>query len=115
MNSLISDSFLSRRRILKLAGAALGQAILGPTQALAAGGARIARTIPKSGESLPALGIGSSQTFDVTSEADRQSVKEVMRVFVDLGGRVVDTSPMYGNAESVIGEVADQLGLGGRL
>jgi len=101
--------------MLKLSGAALGGAILGPAQALAAGEARITRTIPKSGESVPAVGIGSSQTFDVTSEADRQNVKGVMRVFVDLGGRLVDTSPMYGNAEAVIGEVADQLGLAGRL
>jgi len=111
----VTKPLFSRRGVLKLAGGAVGHAVLAPAQALAIGQPVLMRKIPRSGESLPAVGIGSSQTFDVTSEGDRAQVKEVMRVFSDLGGRVVDTSPMYGNAESVIGEVAAQLRIGNQL
>lgn len=111
----MTQSLFSRRGVLKLAGAAIGHAALAPTQLLAIGETALARKIPSSGEPLPALGIGSWQTFDVTSEADRAQVKEVMRVFSELGGRLVDTSPMYGNAESVIGEVVAELRIGNRL
>src|SRR6516164_8265627 len=68
MNSVIADSLLSRRGILKLAGAALGRAILSPAQALAVGGVGMTRTIPKSGESGPGVGVGSCRIFDVTGE-----------------------------------------------
>lgn len=70
------------------------------------------RKIPKSGEAIPALGIGTSGVFDVgTGAEDRAPVKEVLRRFVELGGRVVDSSPMYGRAESVVGDIAQELGI----
>src|SRR5260370_2190096 len=111
----VTKPLFSRRGVLKLAGGAVGHAVLAPAQALAIGQPVLLRKMPSAGESLPAVGIDSSKTFDVTSEGDRAQVKEVMRVFSDLGGRVVDTSPMYGNAESVIGEVAAQLRIGNQL
>jgi len=111
----VTEPLFTRRGVLKLAGAAVGRAVLAPAQALAIEQAVLMRKVPKSGESLPAVGIGSSRTFDVTSDTDRAQVREVMRVFSDLGGRVVDTSPMYGSAESAIGEAAAQLGIGSRL
>jgi diketogulonate reductase-like aldo/keto reductase len=73
------------------------------------------RRIPRSGEAVPAIGLGSSRTFDVSGAGELDEVKEVLRLFVSLGGRVVDSSPMYGRAESVIGDVATQLGIGGKL
>jgi diketogulonate reductase-like aldo/keto reductase len=69
----------------------------------------ILRKIPKAGETLPIIGIGSYQTFDVSSSQDRNQVREVLRLFGAMGGRLVDSSPMYGAAESVIGDITTQL------
>lgn len=72
----------------------------------------IAREIPSSGEVIPVIGLGTWQTFDVGSEpAPRAALGEVLRTFVELGGRVVDTSPMYGRAESVLGDLIEPRGL----
>ena len=76
----------------------------------------ILRAIPRSGERIPVLGLGSSDTFEVgTSDAERAAVREVLAEYVRLGGRVVDTSPMYGTAETVIGDVAEGLGIQDKL
>jgi aryl-alcohol dehydrogenase-like predicted oxidoreductase len=60
----------------------------------------ILRTIPSTGEQLPAIGLGSWQTFDV---ADPATVQPVIARFLALGGRAIDSSPMYGRSEEVIG------------
>jgi diketogulonate reductase-like aldo/keto reductase len=78
--------------------------------------APLARAIPSTGEMLSAIGLGTWRTFDVGSSADeRRSLRQVLERFVALGGRVVDSSPMYGAAESVVGDLAADLGLGDRL
>ena len=70
------------------------------------------RAIPSSGEKLPAIGLGTWRAFDVGPlAADRKLLEEVLALFVKLGGRVVDSSPMYGRAEEVIGDIAARLGL----
>jgi diketogulonate reductase-like aldo/keto reductase len=95
---------LNRRRFLhNLLG--LG-AILLPSHhaAGAARSKRISRTIPATGESLPVIGMGSWQTFDVG--ANRPALKtriDVLRTFFDNGGALIDSSPMYGSSEEVIG------------
>jgi diketogulonate reductase-like aldo/keto reductase len=72
----------------------------------------LARRIPSSGEMLPALGLGTWRTFDVgAGAAERAPLKEVLGAFVAVGGRVVDSSPMYGAAESVVGDLASELGV----
>ena len=74
------------------------------------------RVIPSSGEKLPVIGLGTWQSFDVgTSAGDRQPLEEVLQAFVRLGGRVIDSSPMYGRAEGVVGDLAAKLGLHDRL
>ncbi|MEP6767357.1 MAG: aldo/keto reductase [Acidobacteriota bacterium] len=66
----------------------------------------LTRTIPSSGDTVPALGIGTWQTFDVGDSArDRRPLEKVLRRFVERGGRVIDTSPMYGRSEEVVGEL----------
>ena len=70
------------------------------------------RAIPSTGEKLPVIGLGSALTFDVPSRsAQAQIVEEVISLFVKHGGKLIDTSPAYGTAESLIGESAFKLGL----
>ena len=68
------------------------------------------RPIPSSGEKLPVVGLGTWQTFDV-DPAHSGPLAEVLTTFVKLGGRVVDSSPMYGRAEQVIGDLVTKLKL----
>jgi aryl-alcohol dehydrogenase-like predicted oxidoreductase len=70
------------------------------------------RAIPSSGEKLPVIGLGTWRSFDVDLTADnRRQLEEVLSLFVKLGGRVIDTSPMYGRAEQVIGDLTAALGV----
>jgi diketogulonate reductase-like aldo/keto reductase len=71
----------------------------------------LARAIPSSGETIPALGLGTWQAFDISDPARRGPQREVLRRFVELGGRVVDSSPMYGAAENAVGDLATELGV----
>lgn len=74
------------------------------------------RPIPRSGEMLPAVGVGTWQTFDVGPKApERAELKEVLRLLVEGGGSVVDSSPMYGKAEGVVGDLSAEAGLRDRL
>ena len=87
------------------AAAAVPSAVVGR-----ASPAMLMRRVPSDGETLPAVGLGTWQTFDVGgSAAERQPLREVLRRFTALGGRVVDSSPMYGQAESVVGDLAVEL------
>ena len=68
--------------------------------------AMISRPIPSTGEAMPVIGLGTSQTFDVGGgAADRQPLREVLRLMLDGGGKLIDTSPMYGRAEAVTGDL----------
>ena len=74
------------------------------------------RPIPSTGEMLPVIGLGTWQTFDVgATAAARAPLEEVLREFAALGGRLIDSSPMYGNSEIVVGDLAAKLGLRPRL
>jgi len=85
-------------------------------QAKAESSAMLTRAIPSSGEKLPVIGLGTWQAFDVDLTSDnRRQLGDVLSLFVKLGGRVIDTSPMYGRAEDVIGELATALGIQDKL
>jgi diketogulonate reductase-like aldo/keto reductase len=73
----------------------------------------LSKQIPSTAETLPVIGLGTWQAFDVRGDTSR--LREVMEVFSSMGGRVVDSSPMYGAAESVVGELAADLDLEDRL
>jgi diketogulonate reductase-like aldo/keto reductase len=93
------------RRDLLLGVAALTSPLLRSTIAMASP-AMITRPIPSTGEALPVIGLGTSQTFDVGGgAADRQPLREVLRLMLDGGGKLIDTSPMYGRAEAVTGDL----------
>ena len=68
------------------------------------------RKIPVSGEELPRVGLGTWVTFDVPPGAERQARGEVLRAFFESGGRLVDSSPMYGQAEALVGEEYARIG-----
>ncbi len=108
---------MNRRDLLKSlaaagAGAATGALLMGSDE----GPARITRPIPKGGELIPVIGLGTSRVFDVgSSESERAAVKAVLEALVESGGRVVDTAPMYGRAEGVVGELVATEGLRSRL
>ena len=77
----------------------------------------LTRTIPSSGEAVPAVGMGTWQTFDPPSLSAESlaPLEEVLRIFRDAGGRLVDSSPMYGKSEEVTGLLAERIGAGGEL
>jgi aryl-alcohol dehydrogenase-like predicted oxidoreductase len=70
----------------------------------------ITRPIPSTGERLPIIGIGTSRRFDVATDAEREPLREVLRELPKLGGRLVDTAPSYGAAETVVGDLVAELG-----
>jgi diketogulonate reductase-like aldo/keto reductase len=89
-----------------LAAAAAGAALPVPAQ----GAAPLSRPIPSSGERVPAIGMGTWITFDVQDAAARRARGDILHAFLAAGGSLVDSSPMYGAAEEVVGEQAARLG-----
>lgn len=96
---------LTRSAFLGITGAAVLTARQGAAQTVS--GARMQqRTIPSNGEMLPVIGCGTWRTFDVGAKPeDRAPLAEVLRILFDAGGSVIDTSPMYGSAEAVVGDL----------
>ena len=78
--------------------------------------AMITRPIPSSGEAMTVIGLGTWQAFDVGGNGEaRAPLKDVLRAFIDAGAHLIDSSPMYGSAESVVGDLVAELGLRQRV
>ncbi|MEO8187128.1 MAG: aldo/keto reductase [Burkholderiaceae bacterium] len=105
----------ANRRQLLLSLATLGATQLTlPFTASAQSGSMLTRPIPSSGESLSVIGLGSWITFNVGNDrVARDNCAEVMRNFLAAGGRVIDSSPMYGSSQEVIGYGIGKLSLAG--
>ena len=104
---------MTRREVAKVIGGTTA-ALIFPINAKAKGesSAMLTRTIPSSGEKLPVIGLGTWRAFDVDLSADvRRQLEDVLLLFVKLGGRVIDSSPMYGRAEEVIGDLTSAPGI----
>jgi aryl-alcohol dehydrogenase-like predicted oxidoreductase len=109
MNSMAAPRWLSRRAFI---AGALGGLVLAMNKRTLMAQSIILKAIPRSGELLPAVGLGTWQTFDVGgNEAARAPLRAVLREFAALGGSVIDSSPMYGNSENVTGDLTQELGL----
>ena len=66
----------------------------------------LSRKIPKSGEELPVIGIGTWENFDVSAKDSRRGdLQKVLETLFAAGGRVIDSSPMYGKAEAIVGDL----------
>ncbi|GGB86043.1 aldo/keto reductase [Dyadobacter sediminis] len=95
-----------------------GAALLQPVMSVAetSGKMILQRSIPATGEKMPAVGLGSWQQFDVgTNAAERTPLKAVLQEMEKLGGKMIDSSPMYGRSEQVIGDLSTELKLNDRF
>ena len=104
---------ISRRNMLKIsAGTGAAAVLLREFPALAQEQPLLVRSIPSSGEEIPAVGLGSARTFSVgASGEERAPLKEVLRLFHEMGGRFFDTAPTYGSSESVSGQLIQEPGI----
>lgn len=108
------NRFLNRRDALKLGLAAGATMALGPRALFAQGasGELLSKPIPSSGERIPLIGIGTARRYDVAAtEEELAPLREVLRNFPGMGGRLIDTAPSYGNAETVVGNLLAELGI----
>ena len=113
------SNLFSRRDMLKIsagagAGLALGNWSVFAQSSQPAG--LIQRAIPSSGERLPLVGIGTARRYNVgTSAEERAPLKEVLKRLPELGGKLIDTAPSYGTAETVVGDLVRDIGNRDRL
>jgi aryl-alcohol dehydrogenase-like predicted oxidoreductase len=102
----------TRRAALQLLGGAFAVAAHRYPLAAQRTQSMSSRPIPRTGERLPVVGVGTWQTFDVGPNApERAELKDVLRLLAEHGGSVIDSSPMYGEAERVAGDLTAELGI----
>jgi len=117
----MNQAGISRREALRLLGAGVATCAASPlSNAWAAEPPQqknmLTRAIPSSGEALPVIGLGTWQTFDVGPTPQvRAPLEEVLNAFVEGGAKVIDSSPMYGSSEEVVGDLVSKLGLRPKL
>jgi aryl-alcohol dehydrogenase-like predicted oxidoreductase len=104
---------VSRRQALKAgAGTAIAvSASVSAPELFAQSGALIKKTIPSTGEQITPIGIGTNRYGVGESDDERAPLRDTMARFVEVGGQVMDTAAAYGTSESVIGDLAAELGI----
>jgi diketogulonate reductase-like aldo/keto reductase len=111
LSTFMNPPPVDRRRRRLVGAALLGPAALPAVRAAAAPGGANLRPMPRSGELLPLIGLGTWLTFDIgASRFDLARRRQVLEAFYRGGGRLIDSSPMYGRAEAVVGELMAKLG-----
>jgi len=106
---------LTRREYLSLT-AKVGAAMALPQALFAQAGEVIKHRIPKTGELLPIVGLGSSATFSqIAGAADTEAIKSVFTAMLEQGGTVFDTAPGYGASEEVAAKAVNELGVRERV
>lgn len=100
----------ARRNVLR-ASAALGALALSPWLRAESASGLLTRKIPSTGEALPVIGAGTSGSFEVQAgSAQYQQLKAVLEAFFKGGGKVIDTSPNYGGADAILGQLLEEGG-----
>lgn len=130
LSYLRSDRLLSRRTTLQLMGLGVASAAIPPIlngcgmqhahaqaspSVLNQLSELITKEIPRTKETVPAIGLGTFMTFDVKLDQPRDNIQQVMRRFWEAGGRLIDVSPLYGMSEMNVGEFARALGIANNL
>jgi diketogulonate reductase-like aldo/keto reductase len=106
-----SASRIGRRQLLKLIAAMAGSCCIPTGLTRAADRAAIKKPIPGSNEQLPVIGLGTSRTFDIPGNSDMiTNLGKVLEQFFSMGGALIDSSPMYGSAEHVLGSLLKETG-----
>ncbi len=112
--TLYAPSPFTRRAFLR-AGLAASAAAL-PIRSVHAEGSLLTRKIPKSGELLACVGIGTAIVFDIGDDAAKRAERAaVVRALIDGGARLIDTAPSYGSAEDVVGDLLAQMNVRERI
>ncbi len=107
---------ISRREMLKISAGTGAGLLLGELPAFSQDRPLLTRAIPSSGEEIPAVGLGSARTFSVgPSDEEQAPLREVLRLFHEVGGRFFDTAPSYGSSERVAGQLVQELGIQSEL
>lgn len=102
---------INRREALGVAGGAAALAAFPELALGAASGRMLAKPIPSTGEMLPVVGVGTYLTFDVgLSAEERARLTKVLGILFDAGGRMIDSSPMYGRSEGAAGTLLEAMG-----
>ena len=115
-----AERSVNRRDLLKLglgAGALLaldGLPAFGEPAESTRAGELILRAIPSSGEKIPVVGIGTARSYENPTPAELAVLKDVLKRFPELGGKLLDTAPSYGRAETIVGDALAELGNRGR-
>jgi aryl-alcohol dehydrogenase-like predicted oxidoreductase len=114
--TLKSNRLFSRREVLAM-GAGLGAAAaLRMESAHAAATPVLTRPIPRTGERLPVIGLGTAIVFDIADDAAKRTERRaVIQTMIEGGARLIDTAPSYGAAESVVGDLVSDLKVRDRL
>lgn len=107
------ESVITRREVLKMMGAGSLGLLTNPLLSLLNQDKSMRkRKIPSTGEEIPVVGLGTWIQFDVgESDSERKPLREVLKLMAQNGGEVIDSSPMYGNSEEVIGDLTTELGI----
>lgn len=101
---------MTRREATKVIAGTAASLLVAPSLPAQAKSSLLQRAIPSSGEMLPVIGLGTSRVFNDAS-SDRGPLEQVVATLTKLGGKLIDTAPAYGQAETVTGEIAAKLKL----
>src|SRR4051794_5811594 len=105
---------LTRREATRLMAGTAASLLMAPSLPAEGKAILLQRAIPSSGEMLPVIGLGTSRVFNEAS-ADRSPLEQVVAMLVKMDGKLIDTAPAYGGAETVTGEIAAKLKLRDKL